>query len=232
MKIINGITTPGYTIPFLNTEALTSRHQLRVKVTGYWSEPISIGLTRDFDPTNPGVPRWSFDISHSSGGRDCKAVLSDAEAARNLGYALIAAASHAEMLVSRADALESGFQSRCEEWRKAEQAAQAEREAQRAKLDAEDPPIGIALARQVVEHLRKLAVLPYTESRIVVVAQGTKAARTGMSVRVTGSGARKLSMCGTRYSVEEAIRTLATMSLRTLSLPCNKPELGPFYQGE
>ena len=114
-----------------------------VYVHGYWSDVITLYIKRECDWRPDAVPTWTFEVTHSSGGRDDKAVPDSLEAERNFGNALLNVTQLARGL--RADSqevLEAAYQ--------VEMAARREQEARdkaakEAAIEA-DEPVGLPRA--------------------------------------------------------------------------------------
>lgn len=86
---------------------------IKFNVLGYWSDVITLRVRRDFKSSNA---EWSASVSHSSGGRDTKVIISDIEAERNFAKAILAAADLADELMTRVPEFEQKFQSRIQEF--------------------------------------------------------------------------------------------------------------------
>lgn len=118
-----------------------------VAVWGYWShDPITIRVSHEFNwQRGADVEEcysWKVTLSHSSGGRDEKAVPDDLEAEANFGAALVYAAAVARSLRGREAEFEAWYAEARAERRAAEAAAEA---AKQARIDA-DPALGEAAA--------------------------------------------------------------------------------------
>lgn len=122
-------------------------NSISCKVKGYWSnDSISLYVRRDLFGNSRN---WTVQISHSSGGRDTKEVVSDTEAARYFGEALIAMCNLGDEILKHKDVLEANYQKQVAEYQ--EEAAR-ERAAKQAAFDA-DTAIGAERAREIVEQM-------------------------------------------------------------------------------
>jgi hypothetical protein len=134
--------------PFDTSTAVTGYLRATVSVKGYWStDVISLYIQRTW--ANDG--QWNLTISHSSGGRDPKQVLEDADAEENFGLALVAAAKYGREVMSQDLELEKIYQ----EGRRLAREAQAAAEAAQKALVEADAPLGAEKALRLLDDLAK-----------------------------------------------------------------------------
>jgi hypothetical protein len=121
---------------------------VRFEVYGYWSDVVTLRVTREFDWRSEGrTAEWTVDVSHSSGGRESS--VDNLVAERCFAKAIVAACDLGELLMSRAAEMEAAYQAR-------QAAYTAEREriaAEKAEREAADPAIGDDAAKALVEKL-------------------------------------------------------------------------------
>lgn len=143
----------NFTIDTANLEAQIaygSGHiSVPVSVVGFWSNPIDLRIRREFAWGKEGnVGNWTFEVSHSSGGKDTKEV-DVLVSERNFAEAILASLDLVESLKARTAELEAAYQARMAE---TERLIAAERAAKEAKVAA-DPAIGAEAARAYVDAL-------------------------------------------------------------------------------
>lgn len=133
-------TIPSYTAESIATKP--SMSSIRIKIVGFWSEPITVYIERDGQHK-----KWKTSISNSSGGRDTK-VCDDITAYTNFANAMLAAVEVCKDVEQMSDDIEVHYQLLQEEYKKEEEIARAEHQ---KNIDA-DPAMGIELATQLVEN--------------------------------------------------------------------------------
>ena len=189
-----------------------------VEVVGFWCRPIKIRVKREYDWRASFEGReervdWTFEVSHSSGGKDTKEV--DALVSeRYFGEAILATCDYVEQLKARTAELEAAYQNRLaiqRAEREAEEAAKAERV-------THDPEIGTAAAKALVE-------------KLIADARNTERAGESivLSARVRGSTAEEdlvhsfraernwerrvqLYFCGSVISRKDAVAKVAELA--------------------
>lgn len=218
------INTPQYTI---GREAVTTLEQVyqqrrvEVRVHGYWSDVITIYVSRDYNwrVERDGGPdhTWDIKLTNSSGGRDEKVVADSLEAEENFGHALIAAAAYARALREREPELEAIYQAeRAEEKARDE----AEKAAKQARIDA-DPAVGERVATATLNRLAATMELTSRDQHISVTPRGWREEdgdrnRDTIAITDTRSGAVRFKLNHRAVSRKEAIAALAAASARSI----------------
>jgi len=135
--------------------------RITAKIQGYWSsDPITLYVQRNNYGSDEG---WKTSLSHSSGGRDSKEVVSDMEAARNFASAMIALADIGETLIAEHGvALEAAYEA---ERARRLAVEEAEKAAKVAAIEA-DPAIGLAVAAGIVAEMAASAANTYAVTRV------------------------------------------------------------------
>lgn len=118
---------------------------LPVKVEGFWSEPVEIRVSRNWDG------EWEAKVSHSSGGHEGsqKFPAGPLVAERNFAQAILASVDVAESIMLHKDILEKSYQENVAEMEAVRAQEQAEKEAALAK----DPGFSKADAELIVQEM-------------------------------------------------------------------------------
>jgi len=87
-------------------QCLSGSYQIEVSVAGFWSNPITIRMRREYD-----APVWHIEVSHSSGGFE--ATEDSMQSNENFALAYLAAINYARELQSEESSkmLEDAYQS-------------------------------------------------------------------------------------------------------------------------
>lgn len=217
----------GYTtlrLPSLRELATTcargSMESIQVAVVGYLSIVIyaCVNVRREYvrgasdrvdDMTHAW--RWEFGLSHTSGGRDTKAVPADDVAASNFGHALIAmGAAIRELRTKHVPTLQAIVDDIHAKEQAARDAAQA---AFNARVEA-DAPCGEAVAKAHVA----LAVAYGCGAMITTYQRGKDDALT-YSIDVTPAGAVRIVGQNMRHTRAQFVDMLAQRSHRVTVTP-------------
>lgn len=155
----------------LQADQVQSNNYLRVSVDGYWSEPVSISVTRkSFDPEKPG--KWEFEVSNSSGGKDDKEI-DYLTSSVNFAHAILAAVEYCRELEANQDWLESCYK---ENRRIAIEELRAKEAKRQAEIDA-DVAVGDEMAKTVIDQMLK------DSSKVALIAsRGTDPAKSGTKI--------------------------------------------------
>lgn len=148
---LSAIATDNYIISELDLEQVgrTGHGMLEAKVRGFWSsDVITVRINRNISLADEGG--WTFSTSHSSGGRDLKAVADDLEAELCFSQAIAAIVEHASRIREfYTDTLEHFWNKQ-----RAEQQADRERKAAAAAAAvAADMPLGVEGAQRLFDEM-------------------------------------------------------------------------------
>lgn len=198
-------------------------------VNGYWShDPISLYVQRTFNwnpKTNEDNGTWKVEVSHSSGGRQTdpakeRGVVSDLDAATNLGCALIALAALGRQIEARIPELVAAHNAEreaCRLQRIAEEAAKAER-------IAGDPALGSVAAEHKLDiAIQALQAGPAVQAQYLLYALPRGEERTNYNVScatVMWNGHTKRATFrfnGNSISRKELVLKLAALSARPVA---------------
>ena len=189
------------------------RSSISIKVRGYWSqEAITVYVRPEFygekvyiRPEFYGEKgKWSFQISHSSGGRDHNEVESDARAARYFAEGLYLAADIVGELQANLDTL-NRFQADERDRMRVE--FEQEQARKQAALEA-DTPLGMVAATQLVDALKSGLC-----KEIRIFNRGQE--RSSGSLTCIRRANVTLYIGGIRTSHKDAVARIAETSSRT-----------------
>jgi hypothetical protein len=145
----------NFTLPTIDTNEIGrygSYWSADVKVAGFWGNPISLRISRNWRDLEDRTAQWDIEVTHSSGG--CERDWDKLVAEQNFADALLATLDLARSLQSRVEEIEAAYQAvRAEVQAKAE----AERAERLAKIEA-DAPFGNSQANQVVKQMRAIVI--------------------------------------------------------------------------
>lgn len=192
----------AYTIqPYdINKIGRSGYGRITAKIQGFWSsDPITLYVERRTYGDDEG---WRVTLSHSSGGREHKEVVSDMEAGRNFAGAMVALADIGETLIAEhGQAMEVAYQAKREEERLAYEAKKA---AEAAAVEA-DPAIGLAIATGIVAEMATAAAGTYAVTRVF-----RKRGSTSINKVVARCNYKtRFAVNGITVSKKEAIETIA-----------------------
>lgn len=144
----------NFTLPVIDlaTFGEISHNFLRVSVSGFWSEPISIEICRRDNTNN----KWEFNVTHSSGAYDNGDKLAAEE---NFANALVASIKLVREIESYAGTLEANYQRKLAADTELYLIKEAEKQ---AKIDA-GPAIGKDQAKKMVKLLKESKGTHYLE---------------------------------------------------------------------
>ena len=191
------------------------RANIRVHVHGYWSDVITVYVTRDFVWRNEEQSTWSFSVSHSSGGRDKKEISDDMEAEALFARGLLTAVTVARTIRDQEPELTRLFN----EERAAQKAAIAAERAAAAAAREADPAMTVAAAKSVVKQLWARAELDGSAAIRFYVRGSDATSRTITVSKARHSGTITARLEGTRIARVELIAALGELSSREAPAP-------------
>jgi hypothetical protein len=178
-----------------------------VAVAGFWGNPITIRIKREWNLRDENAVAWSFSVSHSTGGTEPGTDSLVTE--RAFATALLAACDYVELMKARSAELEAAYQARIEIER-------AEAAAQRATAEAKfaaDPALGTEFATAHLTALRNAVKAPEGLSVKVLRAQARGSDKVTEFVALRNwNGNVVLRVNGSSMSLKAAVARLAAQS--------------------
>lgn len=142
---------PKFIRPHVSLDCIArGRQDFAYKVTGYWSEPVTLYLKRKFIwrdeelEATEVIDRWEFEMSHSSGGYEKDAHPIESE--RNLALAILDACELVEILKDNIEYYEQVYQLHDAEEKRRNK---IESDKRQAKIDA-DPAMSEESAKSLL----------------------------------------------------------------------------------